>query len=156
MFLLPVLIILAIVIIDQITKYMTVSMLMPINSVEIIKNFFSLTYVENRGAAFGTMMGGRWFFVALTVIVVVMFCDRVAASKIYNKDKSKIASLALVLVAGGAIGNCIDRLFRGYVVDMLSFNFFGYSFPVFNFADICVVIGAVLLVVSLCFTKEGK
>ena len=71
MFLLPVLIILAIVIIDQITKYMTVSMLMPINSVEIIKNFFSLTYVENRGAAFGTMMGGRWFFVALTVIVVV-------------------------------------------------------------------------------------
>ena len=129
MFLLPVLIILAIVIIDQITKYMTVSMLMPINSVEIIKNFFSLTYVENRGAAFGTMMGGRWFFVALTVIVVV---------------------------AGGAIGNCIDRLFRGYVVDMLSFNFFGYSFPVFNFADICVVIGAVLLVVSLCFTKEGK
>lgn len=70
--------------------------------------------------------------------------------------KSKIASLALVLVAGGAIGNCIDRLFRGYVVDMLSFNFFGYSFPVFNFADICVVIGAVLLVVSLCFTKEGK
>ena len=56
MFLLPVLIILAIVIIDQITKYMTVSMLMPINSVEIIKNFFSLTYVENRGAAFGTMM----------------------------------------------------------------------------------------------------
>ena len=148
MFLLPVLIILAIVIIDQITKYMTVSMLMPINSVEIIKNFFSLTYVENRGAAFGTMMGGRWFFVALTVIVVV--AGGIYYSKIYNKDKSKIASLALVLVAGGAIGNCIDRL------DMLSFNFFGYSFPVFNFADICVVIGAVLLVVSLCFTKEGK
>jgi signal peptidase II len=113
-----------------------------------------LTYVENRGAAFGTMMGGRWFFVALTVIVVV--AGGIYYSKIYNKDKSKIASLALVLVAGGAIGNCIDRLFRGYVVDMLSFNFFGYSFPVFNFADICVVIGAVLLVVSLCFTKEGK
>lgn len=56
MFLLPILIILAIIIVDQITKYMTVSMLMPINSVEIIKNFFSLTYVENRGAAFGTMM----------------------------------------------------------------------------------------------------
>ena len=120
MFLLPVLIILAIVIIDQITKYMTVSMLMPINSVEIIKNFFSLTYVENRGAAFGTMMGGRWFFVALTVIVVV--AGGIYYSKIYNKDKSKIASLALVLVAGGAIGNCIDRLFRGYVVDMLSFK----------------------------------
>ena len=153
MFLLPILIILAIIIVDQITKYMTVSMLMPINSVEIIKNFFSLTYVENRGAAFGTMMGGRWFFVALTVIVVA---GGIYYSKIYNKNESKIASLALVLVAGGAIGNCIDRLFRGYVVDMLSFNFFGYSFPVFNFADICVVIGAVLLVVSLCFTKEGK
>ena len=85
MFLLPVLIILAIVIIDQITKYMTVSMLMPINSVEIIKNFFSLTYIENRGAAFGTMMGGRWFFVALTVIVVV--AGGIYYSKIYNKDK---------------------------------------------------------------------
>lgn len=97
-------------------------------------------------------MGGRWFFVALTVIVVV--AGGIYYSKIYNKNESKIASLALVLVAGGAIGNCIDRLFRGYVVDMLSFNFFGYSFPVFNFADICVVIGAVLLVVSLCFTKE--
>ena len=81
MFLLPILIILAIIIVDQITKYMTVSMLMPINSVEIIKNFFSLTYVENRGAAFGTMMGGRWFFVALTVIVVV--AGGIYYSKIY-------------------------------------------------------------------------
>ena len=94
MFLLPVLIILAIVIIDQITKYMTVSMLMPINSVEIIKNFFSLTYVENRGAAFGTMMGGRWFFVALTVIVVV--AGGIYYSKIYNKDKSNIISIKFV------------------------------------------------------------
>lgn len=66
-------------------------------------------------------MGGRWFFVALTVIVVV--AGGIYYSKIYNKNESKIASLALVLVAGGAIGNCIDRLFRGYVVDMLSFNF---------------------------------
>ena len=56
------------------------------NSVEIIKNFFSLTYVENRGAAFGTMMGGRWFFVALTVIVVV--AGGIYYSKIYNKNES--------------------------------------------------------------------
>lgn len=154
MFLLPILIVLAIVVIDQITKYMVVSMLMPINSVEIIKGFFSLTYVENRGAAFGTMMGGRWFFVALTIAVVVAGC--VYYYKNYSKKENRITKLALVLIAGGAIGNCIDRLFRSYVVDMLSFNFFGYSFPVFNFADICVVIGAFLLVVSLCFTKEVK
>lgn len=126
---------------------------MPINSVEIIKNFFSLTYVENRGAAFGTMMGGRWFFVALTVIVVV--AGGIYYSKIYNKNESKIASLALVLVAGGAIGNCIDRLFRGYVVDMLSFNFLAtvslYLIRRYLCCNRCCFIGCFLM-----FYKRGK
>lgn len=154
MFLLPVIALVAMVLIDQITKYMTVSMLMPINSIELIKGFFSLTYVENRGAAFGTMEGARWLFVALTVAVLVG--GGIYYSQLYKNKGSVLTRTALVLIAGGAVGNCIDRLFRGYVVDMLSFNFFGYSFPVFNFADICVVVGAFLLVVSLCFTKEVK
>lgn len=150
----PIITILLLVAVDQITKLAVVKWLMPVGSREIINGFFSLTYVENRGAAFGTLQGAGWLFVFITVVVLIggAFYYR----KLQIKGGSAVTKIALLLVGGGAIGNCIDRLLRGYVVDMLDFNLFGWDFPVFNFADICVCIGAFLIIVFVGFLGKSE
>lgn len=149
MILMPLVFCAILIMIDQGIKYITVLGLKPVGSVDIISGFFSLTYVENRGAAFGMLQGGKWLFVVLTVVVCIVCA--VYYVKLAEQNRLLIVRSAIVLICGGAIGNMIDRLFRGYVVDMLDFNIFGYDFPVFNFADICVCIGAFLLVVGIVF-----
>lgn len=150
---LPIISMILLIGVDQLTKYMTVKYLEPVSTIPIIKGFFSFTYVENRGAAFGFLQGAGWLFVVIALVLVV-------AGFIYYKkhlnDSDKLVKISLVLIGSGAIGNVIDRVTRGYVVDMLDFNIFGYNFPVFNFADICVCVGAGLLILSLLLTKEGK
>lgn len=125
--------------IDQITKYLTVSYLKPLGNIDLIPDIFSLTYVENRGAAFGIMQNARWFFICLTIIVLVALSVYI----IKKKPQGKILRISFALIYSGAIGNLIDRLFSGFVVDMLRVHFF--DFPVFNFADCLVVIGTILL-----------
>ncbi len=155
MILMPLVFCAILIMIDQGIKYITVLGLKPVGSVDIISGFFSLTYVENRGAAFGMLQGGKWLFVVLTVVVCIVCA--VYYVKLAEQNRLLIVRSAIVLICGGAIGNMIDRLFRGYVVDMLDFNIFGYDFPVFNFADICVCIGAFLLVVGIVFfDREEK
>lgn len=155
MVMMPLVICAVLVLIDQGIKYITVTGLKPVGSIEIVEGFFSLTYVENRGAAFGMLEGGRWLFIILTVVVCILCC--VYYVKLLNENRLFIVRCGIVSVVGGAIGNLIDRLFRNYVVDMFDFNIFGYNYPVFNFADICVCVGAFLLVVGiLFFDREEK
>ena len=155
MILMPLVFCAILIMIDQGIKYITVLGLKPVGSVDIISGFFSLTYVENRGAAFGMLQEGKWLFVALTVVVCVVCV--IYYAKLVSENRLFIVRAAIVLICGGAIGNMLDRLFRGYVVDMFDFNIFGYDFPVFNFADICVCIGAFLLVVGIMFfDREDK
>lgn len=136
---------LLLIIADQVTKYFTVSMLKPVGSVEIIKNILSFTYVENRGAAFGILQNARWVFIVLTIIAVAAIIIYLLKEK--PKDKTLTCSLSLILA--GAIGNMIDRILKGFVVDMIEVTFIDY--PVFNFADCCVVIGAILLGIYILF-----
>ncbi len=150
----PVVIFVVLAAIDQITKYITLVNLKPIGNINIIDGFFSLTYVENKGAAFGMLEGGKWLFVALTVIVCAVCA--VYYLRLKREKRLFIVRAAIVLICSGAVGNMIDRLFRGFVVDMLNFYIFGYDFPVFNFADICVCTGAFLLIVGIMFFDKGK
>lgn len=138
--------------IDQFTKLLAIKYLMPVGSVDIINNFFKLTYVENRGAAFGIMQGAKWVFVIIAVIILI-FAIRYYI-KLCKEKKNRLMRVSLLLVVSGAIGNVIDRVFRGYVVDLLDFNVFGYDFPVFNFADICVCVGAAIMIISVLLSKE--
>ncbi len=141
------------IIADQAVKFWAVKELQIFGSMEIIENFFSLTYVENTGAAFGFLEGAKWFFVVLTLVVVILAV--VYYVKIY-KDKSKWwIKTAIVMIGAGGIGNLIDRLFRGYVVDLFDFIIFGYDFPVFNVADILIVLGTALLMGGIIIF-EGK
>lgn len=135
------------ILIDQITKIITLKQLAPIGSVTIIENILSFTYVENRGAAFGIMQNSRIFFLIFTVILI----GAIIYYTIKAKQNSKFYLISTSLIIAGGIGNFIDRLFRGYVVDMIEVTFISY--PVFNFADICIVIGAILFCVYMLFSK---
>lgn len=126
------------IITDQITKIASVSLLKPIGSVDIIKNVLSLTYVENRGAAFGILQNQRWIFIVFTIAIIAL----IIGYSLKYKPSSKIYNTSVVLIIAGGVGNLIDRVFRGFVVDMIEVTFINY--PVFNFADCCVVIGAML------------
>lgn len=133
--------------IDQLIKYFISLYLQPVGSVNVIDNILSLTYVENRGVAFGMFSDMRWLFVALTsalltVIIIYMFKKR---------PQGKFFYICAALIIGGGIGNLIDRIFYGYVIDYLSLSFFP---PVCNFADYCITAGTVMLIIYLLFFSD--
>ncbi len=139
---------LAIVAIDFLTKILAKTRLQPIGTIPLIEDVFHLTYVENRGAAFGILQDRRWFFVLIALIfaAVILFL----AFKYRNKPKT--LKLGLSFMAAGALGNTIDRVWQGYVVDFFDFRLI--DFPVFNIADIFVCIGAGLLAIFFVFIEE--
>ncbi len=138
-----------VVIIDQVIKFFVSANLKPIGSTVAIPHLLDLVYVENRGVAFGMFKDMRWIFVALTSVVILVFIVLL----IKNGNKSKLFSISAALIIGGGIGNLIDRVFLGYVIDYLQLSFFS---PVCNFADYCISIGTVLLVVYLLFFSDTK
>ncbi|MBO4583893.1 MAG: signal peptidase II [Clostridia bacterium] len=137
---------------DQITKALAVAYLKPVTTFPIIRDVLHLTYSENTGAAFSILNGFRWGFVILAVIV----CGVVIYLNAARKIESKLFYLASILIVSGAIGNVIDRIATGAVVDFIDFRLI--NFPVFNFADICLTVGVVLLFVFFLFFygKEKK
>ena len=132
---------------DQLFKYLVEIFLKPVGTVEIIPNLFSLTYVENRGAAFGIMSDMRWIFIVFSIIVIIALLVIVFRYKV----KNKLFLTAVVLLIGGGIGNLIDRILYGFVIDYLSLSFFP---PVCNFADYCITAGTVLLLIYLLFYSK--
>lgn len=135
------------VIIDQIIKYFISAYLQPVGSVSVIDNIFSLTYVENKGVAFGMFSDMRWIFVALTSILLVI----IIFYMLKKRPKGKFFYVCAALIIGGGIGNLIDRIFYGYVIDYLSLSFFP---PVCNFADYCITAGTIMLVIYLLFFSD--
>jgi signal peptidase II len=117
----------------------------------LINNVFHLTYVENRGAAFGILQNRQWFFILITFIVLA-----VVIFYIYNKkDKlNNFLLIALAMIVGGAIGNLIDRMIRGFVVDFFDFTLI--NFAVFNIADCFVVVGTILLAIYIIFESKKE
>lgn len=142
-------IILIIIILDQLTKYWAANHLKPKGTITIVKDFFSLTYVENRGAAFGILQNQRWLFITLTIVI----CIGMLYYLYVEDDLNPMLRMSLYFVLGGAIGNLIDRIKHGYVIDMFHFTFI--NFPVFNVADCFVVIGAAMLAYYLFFIEGG-
>lgn len=122
--------------IDQILKIIVESFLSLQENMIIIKNFFTITYVRNYGAAFSLLDGNRILFILLAFLAIFAFYILF----IKNKNLCIFEVILYSFLLSGILGNLLDRIFRGYVVDYLSFTFFDYSFPVFNFADICIVI----------------
>lgn len=142
----PVLIAAAVVVFDQIIKNILAKALIS-GPITVIKNFFNLVYVENYGIAFGMFKNKVMFFIFTNCII-----SAVMAFMIYKfRYKSIPVTVCLSLILGGAIGNLIDRIRLGYVIDYLSFTIFP---PVFNLADSAIVVGAMLLSLLLIFNKD--
>ncbi|MBC2575630.1 signal peptidase II [Peptostreptococcus canis] len=133
--------------IDQITKYVSQNMLQENSSISIIEGIFDLTYVENRGAAFGLFQNKQFIFVAIAILVTI-----VGIGYIHKVKNNKLSKISIAMIISGAIGNLIDRIRLGYVIDFFDFKFI-WSY-VFNFADVLVVLGTILLCICMFFEEK--
>ena len=147
MLILSIIAIVVLVSLDQFVKYLTVTHLM-LKPIVLIENVFELTYVENKGAAWSILENQIWFFILMTIIILALIAYACYKKMIYTK----LGQISLVLICAGAIGNLIDRITHGYVIDMFSFKLI--NFPVFNVADICIVCGGILFVFYMMFQHD--
>jgi len=139
-----------ILIIDIISKRLVIGNLETSESVSIIDNFFRITYAENTGVAFSLIEGYVGFIIMMTVIVIIMIFKYVKSNNI-----NKYEEIGYSFILGGALGNLLDRVIYGYVIDFLDFNIFGYDFPIFNIADSFIVIGVFILGI-ISFREVGE
>lgn len=135
------------VILDQISKFLAVQYLKPAGTVKLIDNIFHLTYAENTGAAFSIFEGGRIVFVAVTFVMLAVFAFILFSGRV----KSFVGEITVAFIISGGLGNLIDRVLNGFVVDM--FYFVPINFPVFNVADIFITCGAVVFIILYLISK---
>lgn len=136
--------------IDQYTKKLVTLFINEGQEINIINNFFNLTNTKNYGAAFSILQNQRLILVLLPMIFAIICIVLIFK----NKNKSKLLSISLSFILGGAIGNLIDRALRGYVIDFLDFYFGNYHYPSFNVADSFVTVGTILLIIYLLFFEK--
>ena len=141
------------ILLDQFTKYLAVQHLLPLQGGKIlIPGVFRLLYLENRGSAFGMLQNKQTFFIIFTIIVLVAIL--IVYSHIPKTARMLFLRIDLVLIFAGAIGNFIDRIRQGFVVDFLYFELI--DFPIFNVADIYVTVGCILLILLLLFYYKDE
>lgn len=136
---------------DQITKLLVMKHFTRGQSIHVIKGLLDFTYVQNRGAAFGMFANHRWIFMLLTCLIMV----GIAWLWVKGYITHITGKISAVLIMAGGIGNMIDRVRLGYVVDFIDISPL-FRFAVFNVADCCVTIGAVLLMVYIIFYMDEK
>lgn len=141
----------AVVVIDQVTKWLVVNNMYLGEQILLMENLLYITSHRNRGAAFGILQDQMWLFFTITIIVVIGI-----VYYLQTQVKYVGTGIAFGLILGGALGNFIDRLFRGEVVDFIDVKIVGYDFPIFNVADSCLVIGVVLLMLFTLKEEKAK
>lgn len=142
--------------IDQLTKWLAVEFIKPEGSIPIVKfgetEWINFTYCENTGMSFSLLEGQRFILIAVPIILIVLVEWYIFSGKANKKGMM----VALASLAGGGLGNLIDRVFLGYVVDFIDFRII--NFAIFNFADICAVLGGIAFAIMLLIedSKEEK
>lgn len=140
---------------DLLTKFIATKKLLEIvgdntyfKSVEVINNFFYFTYTRNTGGGWSIFAGQMWLFIIITVFALVAFVYFLSD---FDLKKRPLYSIGFALMLGGTLGNFYERIVNGYVTDFFDFIIFGYDYPIFNVADICLVCGVIILIVQLIF-----
>lgn len=141
-----------IILLDQFIKKIIVSIMDLNTSYTVINNFFHITYVQNNGAAFSMFEGNRLFLITIAVLSLALIIYML----VKDQDKKLLNKVSYGLLIGGIIGNLIDRVFLGYVIDYLHFDIFSYSFPVFNLADIGIVVGIGLMLIQTIRSDKNE
>ena len=131
-------------IVDQALKILVEQKMILNQTIVVIKNFFSITLVHNLGAAFSILMGNRIFLILVGIIALILISLYIRKIEEFNDYDVFTYSLLL----GGILGNLLDRIIHGYVIDYLNFNIFSYNFPIFNFADVCIVVSVILIFIK--------
>lgn len=140
------LIAISVFVLDQIIKFIISKAMIVNQSIPVVNNIFNITYVQNKGAAFGIFWGIGWPLILIGILVILGI--------VYFHEKMKIndfTQLPLALLLGGSMGNIFDRVFRSYVIDYLDFR----VWPVFNLADIMINVGVLLIIIHL-FQEESN
>ena len=143
---------LLLVVLDQFTKVLALQNLKGQEPITIVPDVFQLLYVENRGAAFGILQNKQWVFLIITAIVLAALIW--ALPRMSRERHFLPLRLCLCFIGAGAVGNMIDRIFRGYVVDFFYFKLI--DFPVFNVADIYVTTSAIVLIFHIVFLYKEE
>lgn len=151
-YILPVLFIIAVIALDQIVKYWAVEKLFPLGTIPLIEDVFHLTYAENTGMAFSMFSGQRWPLVIISSIAIIA----IIVMLFKNYFETELGRWAAYFIIAGAIGNLIDRIRYGFVVDLFDFRLI--NFAIFNVADtfVCIGGGLFILYVILLLRKEKK
>lgn len=129
---------------DQITKSVITTYLELNQSIKIINNFFNIHYVNNYGASFGILENSKILLIILSIIAIILLIRYI---NIFKKNVFNMLGFGFLL--GGILGNLSDRVLFGCVRDFLDFKLFGYNFPIFNFADIYICFGVLVLLISI-------
>lgn len=140
---------LMLIVFDQIIKYLIVKNFSIGEEKILIDNFLKFIYIRNTGAAFGILSGNIVFLIGISLLLIFYIVKEMKK----NIDNN-LSLLSFSLILGGAVGNLIDRIFRGYVVDFISFTLFKRKMSIFNIADMYITIGVILLIYIVL--KEGK
>jgi len=144
----------AIILLDQLTKALIVRTVPFYGTVTVIPGFLDLTRIHNKGAILGLFGGtGQPWTTVLLLLSNAVALGLVAFYFSRTTERERFARLALTLVAGGALGNIVDRIIRGYVVDFVDMHAGTLHWPVYNVADACITVGAVLLVAGIIFRR---
>ena len=140
--------------VDQVVKAVSISSLKgpPVRVIEVIPNLFNLAYVENRGCAWGMLQGHVWPLAVFGIVVMGLLIWK--RKSVFPQGGWGV--LCEILLYAGILGNLIDRLVRGYVVDMFDFHWGVHHFPVFNVADSYITVAAALLLILGFFQKDGE
>ena len=141
-----------ILIIDQLTKKIITATMNIGDSYEVIPHFLNITSHRNNGAAWGILSGKMGFFYIITLVILVVLVLFYIKEAKYNL----FMQVAISLLFAGALGNFIDRVFNGEVVDFIDTNIFGYDFPIFNVADSSLTIGVILVIIALLKDTTNK
>lgn len=139
-------------VIDIVSKLLISNLMYVGQSFQIVKSFFNITYVKNTGAAWSILSGRTWLLILVSLVIISFIIFYIFK----NKPKSKLEKISYSMVLGGAIGNLLDRIIYGYVVDFLDFNIFGYDYPIFNLADSFILVGVIILVIYTWRCNDGN
>lgn len=139
-----------IAILDQAAKLFAAGLLPSVKTIPLIEDVFHLTYVENTGAGFGVFANHTWLLTVMTLLIIIFVVSYV----VVKRPKNRVLITALSFMMGGAVGNMIDRIRLGYVIDFFDFTLI--DFPVFNVADCFITVGAVIFAVYIIFFSDKK
>lgn len=138
-----------IMVLDIVSKRLVINFMFENESISVIDDFFRLTYAKNKGVAFSFLDGHVSFIILMTSIIIYLIFKYVR-----NNISNNIEIVGYSFIMSGAVGNLIDRVIYGYVVDFFDFNIFGYNFPIFNLADTFIVVGVFILFI-VSFREVG-